>query len=606
MKVCPQCGKQFSGKEQYCSRDGTPLSDPQKAAAPVVQPKDALTGRLVSGRYRVVAPLGAGAMGEVYLGRHEALKRQVAIKILRPEMADEGRTIQRFLLEARAACQLDHPNIVSIFDFGQDDDGRYFLVMEYVEGRSLREIGKEQGTFDQHRVVHLLEQLLAALEVAHGAGIVHRDLKPANIICTSRFDDPEFVKLLDFGLAKILSDELISDTLTRAGCVVGTPSYMSPEQAVGKEIDHRSDLYTVGLMAYQLLCGYLPFYGKNMRELVYHHVSSPPRPLHTYPTIEVHPDLELLVHTLLAKKPEERFQSAGAGLKVLQSIVETIKAEPEGEDVLSRTRTVLGSCTMLADPVQSPGRTMAPDDRTAFGQPLTTVWHASNLIDELRRLGKLWARRVAETAELLWGGDSLPEEVSAALETIEKVEEGISERETAIALLKAEISQEAESFRRLAAVRRSARAELVAQLGAVRVSLRATGGSSDDMKQAAVEVAATLLPGQEVTDDSIGDVQKLHVLEAGVDGKIEELDRESRRMAREHVQLVTQHERAMVPMIDEVQNLEKRLGPLYARVAARAGDAAEGKPDLRPYLTALTEVAGAIQICQRRLSTIKK
>ncbi len=604
MRVCPQCGKRFDGEEQYCSRDGTPLSKAGEGDSEPSRPSDPLIGGLVGGRYRVVAPLGAGAMGEVYLGRHEALKRQVAIKLLLSEMADEGRTIQRFLLEARAACGLDHPNIVSIFDFGQDEVGRYFLVMEYVEGRSLREIGKELGHFDQHRVVHLLEQILAALEVAHKAGIVHRDLKPANIICTTRLDDPEFVKLLDFGLAKILSDELISDTLTRAGCVLGTPSYMSPEQAVGKQVDQRSDLYTVGLLAYQLLSGYLPFYGKNIKELVYHHVGTTPRPLHTFPNIDVHPDLELLVLTLLAKKPSERFLSAAACLKVLESIVETMRSEPEEEDVLSRTRTVLGTSSFLADIVKP--ATVAADDRTAFGPPLTTAWEATNLIDELRRLGKLWARRVTEAAELLWGREGPPVEVSKALKTIGELEQGIALRETDIAVLKDEVADEEARFLRLAAARRAARAELVAQLGAVKVGLKASQGASAEMMRAAAEVAATLLPSQEVSLESMDDVERLHEIEEVLDGQIEDLDRESRRMAREHVLFVSERERAMMPMIDEVQVLEKGLGPHYGKVASRAADAAEGKPELRPHLTALTEVAGAIQICQRRLSLVKK
>lgn len=608
MRVCPQCGREYRGEERFCSRDGSPLRPAEDRAEDESEGEPSreagsLVGREVADRYRVIARLGEGTMGEVYLARHEALGRQVAIKLLRPELADEVKIIRRFLLEARAACQVDHRNIVSIFDFGQDRDGRYFLVMEYVEGRPLRSELEARGPVEQPRVIHLLEQILSALVVAHGAGIVHRDLKPENIICTARLDDPDFVKILDFGLAKLLSDDLIHTTLTRAGCVVGTPAYMSPEQATGQEVDARSDLYAVGLIAYELLTSYQPFYGQNLGELIRHHVNTTPRPLRTYPAVEVHPDLELLVMTLLAKSPDERFQSAEASLKVLAAVKERFGREPlpeEEEDVAARTRTALQLGTLLAAPTAVAGPTV-------YRQPLTTAWEATNLVEELRRLGRLWARRVNETVDLLWESATAPPEVIDALAAIDRIEGRIKERETAIAQLRDEVELASVRFRQRAAEIRFERADLVARIGAARVAIRAGSSASSSMVRAAEEVAETLLPGNEGADPPlVDDPGRLSELLLELDREIDELDRQHRRLSRDHGRAVAEREQAILPQVDEVHRLEQRLGPLYETVAQRATEAARGRPRLRPYLTALTEVAGAIKICQNRLELVQR
>ncbi len=284
---------------------------------------DGLIGQVISeGRYRVVERMGSGGMGAVYRGEHLLLAKRVAIKVLHPEMTRMQEVVARFEREARAAGNIEHPNVATATDFGKLPDGSFFLVLEYVEGRSLREL-VAQGPVDPLRAAHIARQVLAALVRAHGLGIVHRDLKPENVMLVERDGDVDFVKVLDFGIAKVQMGELAkraggTGPLTQAGLVYGTPEYMAPEQALGQEVDARADLYSLGAMLYEMLSGQLPFDAASPVALLGMVVSKPVPPM-SEKGATVPPALEAFTVTLLAKLPEDRFADARAALEALDA-----------------------------------------------------------------------------------------------------------------------------------------------------------------------------------------------------------------------------------------------------------------------------------------------
>lgn len=257
------------------------------------------------GRYRLKKLLGKGGMGEVYLAEHTLLKRPCAVKLIRPEMAGDPQTLQRFEREVRATAQLTHWNTVEIFDYGMSEDGTFYYVMEYLPGLTMEEIVEQHGPMPLARVVHILKQACDALSEAHTKGLVHRDIKPANIFAARRGGTYDVVKLLDFGLVR--SNELEADLkLTQVGKVAGSPLYMSPEQASGEEADARSDIYCLGCVAYFLLTGQPPFDESNAVKLLMAHVhQSPPSPREV--NASVPEEISNIVMRCLEKSPESRF-----------------------------------------------------------------------------------------------------------------------------------------------------------------------------------------------------------------------------------------------------------------------------------------------------------
>ncbi|HVF04407.1 MAG TPA: Stk1 family PASTA domain-containing Ser/Thr kinase [Frankiaceae bacterium] len=257
---------------------------------------------LLGGRYEVGEPLGQGGMAEVLRGRDTRLGRDVAVKILRPELASDPTFIARFRREAQAAASLNHPNIVSVFDTG-DDTGTPFIVMEYVEGRTLRDILRTQGRMMPQRALEIVADVCAAVEHAHQQGLVHRDIKPANVMINSAGT----VKVMDFGIARALSAS--SSTMTQTAAVVGTAQYLSPEQARGEHVDARSDVYSTGCLLYELLTHQPPFTGDSAVAVAYQHVlEDPDLPSTLNPDIE--PAVEAVVMKSMAKNPGNRYQSA--------------------------------------------------------------------------------------------------------------------------------------------------------------------------------------------------------------------------------------------------------------------------------------------------------
>jgi len=259
-----------------------------------------LVGQVFSNRYRIEREIARGGMAEVYLATDESLNRQVALKALFPEFAREPSFVERFRREAQAAANLNHPNIVAIYDWGQEG-GTYFIVMEYVEGRSLRDLIRNEGPIDAGRAADITAEIASALAFAHRSGVVHRDVKPGNVLITPQGN----VKVTDFGIARAGA----SDGLTQTGSVMGTATYFSPEQAQGLAVDGRSDVYSLGVVLYELVCGGVPFVADSPVSVAYKHVREEPVPPSQRNT-DVPPGLEQIIMSALAKDPDQRYQSA--------------------------------------------------------------------------------------------------------------------------------------------------------------------------------------------------------------------------------------------------------------------------------------------------------
>lgn len=269
---------------------------------------DPLIGKVIAERYRIEARLGVGGMGAVYRAEHVLMKKPVAVKVLHREMTVLDEAVKRFEREAIAAGRIDHPNVTVATDFGKLDTGAFYLVLEYVPGRSLTQAIAEDGAFPPERALFVARQVAAGLAAAHAAGIVHRDLKPDNIMLIERGETKDFVKVLDFGIAKVTADSGEGSQLTRLGAVFGTPAYMAPEQAAGQAVDHRADLYSLGLVLYEMLAGTPAFASTEVVHLLTKQLTEPPPPLPD----KIAPEIRALVERLVEKAPSARIESAQA------------------------------------------------------------------------------------------------------------------------------------------------------------------------------------------------------------------------------------------------------------------------------------------------------
>jgi tRNA A-37 threonylcarbamoyl transferase component Bud32 len=275
------------------------------------------------GQYRLLRMIGAGGMGEVYLAEHQLMKRPVAIKLIRPSKAADPQALARFEREVRSTAKLSHWNTIEIFDYGRTDDGTFYYVMEYLPGLSLSELVERHGPLPPARAIHLLMQTCDALAEAHSRGLIHRDLKPGNVFSAYRGGFHDVAKLLDFGLAKPVSTESSSIQLTQEGSITGSPLFMSPEQALGdSEPDARSDIYSLGAVAYYLLTGVPPFDGDKPIKVILAHAHDPVVPPSRLRS-EIAADLEQVVLRCLAKNPADRYPDA---LSLRQALAECVAA----------------------------------------------------------------------------------------------------------------------------------------------------------------------------------------------------------------------------------------------------------------------------------------
>ncbi len=285
---------------------------------------DALIGTVLADRYRIDVLLGEGGMGRVYGAEHILMRKRLAVKILHRQLTQVPEVVARFEREAMAAAHIDHPNIAAATDFGKLADGAVFLVLEYVEGRSLRdEIAR--GPLSPARALHIARQIAAALAAAHALEIVHRDLKPENVMLVQKGTDSDFVKVLDFGIAKVPIGEVEGDAnkpITKAGMVYGTPEYMAPEQALGQPVDGRADLFAFGVMLFEMLAGVRPYVAKNQVAILGQMLSQPvPTFSQRAPGVSVPPTVESFVHRLLAREVDERCQSAAEAYVCIETLL---------------------------------------------------------------------------------------------------------------------------------------------------------------------------------------------------------------------------------------------------------------------------------------------
>lgn len=342
-KKCINCNQHYGTELEKCESCKLPLT-------PISN--DFARGEVIGEKYAIEALIGDGGMSKVYRASHKLMKRKVAIKMLHAGLVGQAATLTRFKKEAEASSRLSHTNIVTTFDFGLTPDGRPYLVMDYLEGRSFADLLNEERLLDPRRCLKLFIQLCAGLEHAHARGIVHRDIKPSNIFVVEDEKGNEVIKLLDFGIAKRVSeDREESDekedgeskkepTLTEAGTVFGSPLYMSPEQVRGEKVDFRSDIYSLSCLLYQSLTGTPVYEAEDAMDCMYHHVNDDPEPFnHRCPTADISAGLQELVFNGLAKSPDNRIQSMEeyrefleAELKKLEQPDSVSESTSESED----------------------------------------------------------------------------------------------------------------------------------------------------------------------------------------------------------------------------------------------------------------------------------
>ena len=348
-KICPTCGTEYPLSERFCPRDGSAL----RAADPQAD----LLGSIVADRYHILKKLGEGGMGTVYLAEHVKMGRKSALKVMNPGMNTDPDAIARFNREASNASRLSHPNICGIYDFGETSDGMIYLAMEFIEGSSLTSLIEKAGSLPPARAGSIIHQSGDALQVAHDAGIVHRDLKPDNIMIAKNRDGSDLVKVVDFGIAKASSSD--AQKVTKTGLVVGTPEYMSPEQLAGDKLDGRSDIYSLGLVAFNCLTGHLPFASESAQEAMIMRLTDRPRSLADVRPDLVWPDgLQAVMDKALARDAAERYQSAAQfGREFAAAIADmpTTQAIEAGTLVMSATKVSSAGSQVPATRVSSPG-----------------------------------------------------------------------------------------------------------------------------------------------------------------------------------------------------------------------------------------------------------
>jgi len=282
---------------------------------------DPLLGRVVNDRYRIVEVLGQGGMGRVYKALQSPLDRMVALKILAAGPDRDPNFYKRFFLEASVTAKLTHPNTITLYDYGRTEDGIFFIAMEYLDGRTLSQAMQQEGPLSQERAIHVAQQICRSLREAHALGIIHRDLKPANVMLLRQYDDHDFVKLLDFGLVKFFHAENPDCDITNAGTFMGSPHYIAPEQARNQGPDQRCDIYSLGVLLYQMLTGKVPFTAPNPVDIILKHLhETPVPPRQVRPDLPIDPRMESIVLRCLAKERAGRFQSMDELLGALKAL----------------------------------------------------------------------------------------------------------------------------------------------------------------------------------------------------------------------------------------------------------------------------------------------
>jgi len=394
MTTCLSCGHSDPVGFLYCPRCGT-------KAVEAAESRDPLLGRILNGKYRIESQLGQGAMGTVYLGEHLGLKKKVALKLLHADLQVSDESLARFQREGMAAGRFNHPHAIQIFDFDKSEGRNFYLAMEYVDGMDLGLFLRQKGRLQVSQAVKLMRQIVSCLAEAHRHGIVHRDLKPDNIMVSEGSRAELRVKVLDFGLSKLVDRRMGSSLMTQPGRLLGTPLYMAPEQVVGEEADERSDIYAAGLILYEMLAGERPFKEKDSTHLFLSRpTAEAPSIRENVPELEIPDELEALMLRALQRAREDRFQTAEELLTALDEVPLAPGTSTAGE---------------RSSPVRPPAPALAKSVRTPVSVP--TVEPSGGLREVLRRpalrygllallvvlVGVRYAGRLVEA---LSGGDS--------------------------------------------------------------------------------------------------------------------------------------------------------------------------------------------------------
>jgi serine/threonine-protein kinase len=363
---------------------------------------DPFVGRTLDEKYLVEDRLGAGGMGAVYRARHLSMDRPVAIKFLQQRLVEDEAARVRFHTEARAAVKLSHPNAISVTDFGQTAEGVVYIVMELLEGRTLREIVSREAPLETARAISIMLQASDAVAAAHDAGIIHRDLKPSNILITQSADQPAAVKVLDFGIATFSADDDEDATaLAHTNTIIGTPRYMSPEQHNGNDLTPAADVYSLGVILYEMLTGMVPFSGSTPAEIAQKHANNPPHPLRGI-VAAIPEDVEHDVMHALEKQPADRPANAGAFRRELLDTAERLGLE-------HHLKSALDIETLRDSGVESPsGRLVVDITRLREKRALSS---GSN---EIKVLG-------AKAAEKPAPADEKPAEPSSFLDKVKRI-----------------------------------------------------------------------------------------------------------------------------------------------------------------------------------------
>ena len=331
--VPPDTRKLAAGSPVATSVDISSSTTPEQDAMIRVQQavaaaksKSNIVGKTIDGRYNIVKEIGTGGMGRVYLAEHIHIRRNVALKLLHPVLTQFAEVGERFAREAVAIGRINHPNCVGVSDFGALDDGSLYLVMDYLEGKSLGDLMEDEPVIDSVRALHIGRHILRGLAHAHDVGIVHRDIKPDNVVLIEQDGDPEFAKILDFGIAKIVGDAE-TDTglrpLTQTGMAFGTPTYMSPEQAAGNPVDGRSDIYSLSVVLYEMIAGIPPFVAEDKLEVLGMHRSSTVPPIAAV-EVDVPDVVEKVIRRGLEKRPEDRYATATEYVAALDGCLDAL------------------------------------------------------------------------------------------------------------------------------------------------------------------------------------------------------------------------------------------------------------------------------------------
>ncbi|HXT98845.1 MAG TPA: protein kinase [Polyangia bacterium] len=321
MSACAGCAAEVQLEDTFCARCGAPVTDP-------------FIGTVVGERYRIVSRIGVGGMGAVYRAEHTMMRRDLAIKVLLPELSGKEEFARRFEREAESASRLAHPNIITVTDFGRTVEGSLFLAMEFLAGTSLS-AAISAGPMTIDRALNIERQILRGLDHAHAAGVVHRDLKPENIMLVERDGQRDVVKILDFGIAKVTEPQSGGQALTQAGVIFGTPEYLSPEQALGEAVDARADVYAAGVILYEMLAGRRPFASEDKVKIISMHLAhAPPRIQDVAPSVAVPVPVEQAILQAMEKSRENRFATAAAFLQALDD------AEAQGSGELGTEGTL--------------------------------------------------------------------------------------------------------------------------------------------------------------------------------------------------------------------------------------------------------------------------